>query len=353
MKNRMSLWMRYIREKRLTILLYLSTVFLFVALGCLYHIENLEKLLYAFLMTLVLWGSAFVIQGMRYTGDCRQVARTMMVLQQNNAFPSEEIQALSKLLEQEGRTERAGTLEEEMWKMFAMLCENQQRERRSWEEQSMERRDYYMMWTHQIKTPIAAMTLLLENRQDKESFQLREELFKIEQYAEMALHFQRLEGMSQDMVIHECELNTLMKQAVKKFAVLFINSGVKLELCETDARVLTDGKWLSFCFEQIISNSIKYTKKGKIAVECEELEQCAALRITDTGIGIRQEDLPRIFEKGFTGYNGRMDKKATGIGLYLCRRICRQLGVELRAESSPDSGTRMELLIPKSEKGRL
>ena len=176
------------------------------------------------------------------------------------------------------------------------------------------------MWTHQIKTPISALRLLLEGSEipGRAGFLMREELFKIEQYVDMVLTFQRLESMSSDMVLQEYDLSSLIKQAVKKYSVLFINKGLRLELGEMDIQILTDQKWFIFCLEQILSNSIKYTPNGGITINAKE----NMLSIQDTGIGIRPEDLPRIFDKGFTGYNGRMEKKSTGIGLYLCRRIC-------------------------------
>lgn len=174
---------------------------------------------------------------------------------------------------------------------------------------------------------------------------MREELFKIEQYAEMALTFQRLEGIAEDLVLQEYNLGDLIRQAVKKYSVLFINKGLGLEFGEMDYRIVTDEKWFVFCVEQLLSNSIKYTLEGGISLQAERDEAAERIRfsIEDTGIGIRAEDLPRIFEKGFTGYNGRLDKKSTGIGLYLCRRIFDHLGIRVKVESEAGGGTRVTL----------
>jgi signal transduction histidine kinase len=171
---------------------------------------------------------------------------------------------------------------------------------------------------------------------------MMEELFKIEQYAEMVLHYLRLDSMSSDMLIQPQDLHTLVKQTLRKYSVLFINSGLSLQLEDFQVSVLSDEKWLSFVLEQIISNSIKYTRKGTISIYMDPDSQ-KTLVIEDTGMGIRQEDIPRIFDRGFTGYNGRMDKKSTGIGLYLCRQIMNRLSHGIWAESEEGKGTRIYL----------
>lgn len=258
--------------------------------------------------------------------------------------------------------EQPRTMEQQFIRLLTMTDENRSREQREREEKEADRRDYFLMWAHQIKTPIAAMKLLLEEAGDcKNNFRMREELFKIEQYAEMVLTIQRLESMAADLVLQEYDLEPLLRQAVRKYSVLFINKGLQVEVPEEECRVLTDEKWFSFCLEQILSNAVKYTETGKITFgisrqdakgespEEGEQENCAVLYIEDTGMGIRTEDLPRIFDKGFTGYNGRVDKRATGIGLYLCKRICRQLGIAISVESRFGEGTRVELAIPISD----
>lgn len=199
--------------------------------------------------------------------------------------------------------------------------------------------EYYLMWAHQIKTPIAAMKLLL---QEDGSFVLREELFKIEQYVEMVLHYLRLESISADMILKEYELPDLIKQALKKYSILFINNKIHLKLEEFTCIVITDEKWLSVMIEQILSNAIKYTRQGEIAVYMDK-DSPKTLIVEDSGIGIRAEDLPRIFEKGFTGYNGRMDKKSTGIGLYLCKQIANRLSHRISVVSEPDKGTKVSI----------
>ena len=196
--------------------------------------------------------------------------------------------------------------------------------------------DYYTAWVHQIKTPIASARLTLQNETGETARILSEELFRIEQYVEMVLVFLRLDSDYTDYVIKESALDDIVKASVKRFSSQFIRKRISLDYQPLNVFVLTDEKWLSFVIEQVLSNALKYTNSGTISIYTENGR---VLCIRDTGIGIAPEDLPRIFEKGFTGYNGRADKKATGIGLYLCKRVCQNLGHTIKAESSPEAGT--------------
>lgn len=196
--------------------------------------------------------------------------------------------------------------------------------------------DYYTIWAHQIKTPIASMRLTLQNEDSATSRQLSEELQRIEQYVEMVLAFLRLDSSSHDYVFREQELDPIIRDTIKKFAGSFIRKKIQLCYEPIHEKVLTDEKWLSFVIEQVLSNAVKYTNRGSITIT---MEKPKTLCIRDTGIGIAPEDLPRVFEKSYTGYNGRIDKKASGIGLYLCKRICGNLGHRITIQSSVDSGT--------------
>ena len=194
---------------------------------------------------------------------------------------------------------------------------------------------YFTMWAHQIKTPIAAMSLAISGSETPETAELSDGLQKIEQYVEMALYYIRLDNGADDFVFREYSLDKIIKQAVKRFSAQFIRKKIRLVYEPTEASVLTDEKWLLFVIEQVISNALKYTRSGSVEITVENTET-PVLTVRDTGIGIAPEDLPRIFERGFTGKNGRADKKATGIGLYLCRRICKKLGAEISARSECD-----------------
>lgn len=202
--------------------------------------------------------------------------------------------------------------------------------------------DYYTLWAHQIKTPIAAMHLLLQ-AEGKEGSQLAAELLKIEQYVEMVLSYLRLGSETTDYVLRQYTLDNIVRSAIRKYARLFILKKISLDFQETGRTVVTDEKWLSFILEQLLSNAIKYTPEGG---HIRIFSEGKALSLSDTGIGIRSEDLPRVFEKGFTGYNGRQEKKSTGIGLYLCRQIVDRLGHQIEISSTPGSGTLVRLILP-------
>ena len=199
---------------------------------------------------------------------------------------------------------------------------------------------YYTLWVHQIKTPIAAMDLLLQAGPDRAT-EMEIELQKIAQYVDMVLQYLRLDSTAKDLVLQRCQLDAVVRQTVRKYAKLFILKKIQLVFQETKWEVLSDEKWLCFLLEQLLSNALKYTpERGKISIF---LEGETNLVIADTGIGIAPEDLPRVFEKGFTGNNGRMDKKATGIGLYLCRRVTNLLGHTISIVSEPGVGTQVRL----------
>lgn len=200
--------------------------------------------------------------------------------------------------------------------------------------------DYYTVWVHQIKTPIAAMRLLLQNGEFEGRAEVERELQRIEQYVDMVLCYLRLESEQTDYVFKEYSLDGIVRQAVRKYAPQFIHKKIRLVYEGTECSVLTDEKWLLFVIEQILGNSLKYTMKGSITIYVEEPK---ILCIKDTGIGIAEEDINRVFEKGYTGYNGRKDKKATGIGLYLCRQIMNRLGHGISIESVPGEGTTVKL----------
>lgn len=209
-----------------------------------------------------------------------------------------------------------------------------------------DRMEYYTVWAHQIKTPIASMRLHLQNEDSALSRKLSSDLFRIEQYADMVLTFLRLDSESTDYVFKEYDLDTLVRAAVKKFSSEFIGRKLSLVYEPLNTKVVTDEKWLSFVMEQVISNALKYTPSGSITIS---LVGEKILRISDTGIGIAPEDLPRIFENGYTGYNGRTDRKASGIGLYLCKRICTNLGHTITASSTVDVGTVIDIDLTQAK----
>lgn len=246
--------------------------------------------------------------------------------------------------------------------LYQRLLENQSIARSGSESSAAIRqsqmRDYYSMWVHQIKTPISAMKLLLEVEREElgqlicddeqsqyllsdnmDSFE--DELFRIEEYVSMALQYQRVSSTENDFVLEKVSVDGVIRDTIKKYAKIMIRRHIGINYSGTGQEVYTDGKWLAFMLEQILSNAIKYTPQGFVTIETAEEKDRFFITIKDTGIGIKAEDLPRVFEKGYTGYNGHADKKATGIGLYLCRQMADKLGHTIRMESEIGKGTKV------------
>ena len=246
--------------------------------------------------------------------------------------------------------------------LYHRLLENQSIARSESESSAAVRqsrmRDYYSMWVHQIKTPISAMKLLLEAEREElgqlmcddeqsqcllsdnmDSFE--DELFRIEEYVSMALQYQRVSSTENDFVLEKVSVDGVIRDTIKKYAKIMIRRHIGMNYSGTVQEVYTDGKWLAFILEQLLSNAIKYTPQGFVKIETAKKANLFFITIKDTGIGIKAEDLPRVFEKGYTGYNGHADKKATGIGLYLCRQMADKLGHTIRIESEIGKGTKV------------
>lgn len=208
--------------------------------------------------------------------------------------------------------------------------------------------DYYTVWAHQIKTPIAAMRLTLQKEDVPEARRLASELSRIEQYVEMVLVFVRLGSDYSDYVFARQDIDEIIRNSVKKFASEFIDRRIRLEYDSVDIQAVTDEKWFAFVIEQLLSNALKYTREGSIKIYSEGKVLC----IKDTGIGIAPEDLPRVFDKGYTGCNGRTDRRASGLGLYLCRRICQNLGIDISISSTVGEGTTVRLDLGQYKLGK-
>ena len=221
-------------------------------------------------------------------------------------------------------------------------CQREQKESR---EKLVRSREYYTRWSHQIKTPIAAMELLLQE-EPADARALKRELLKTSQYVEMALSYQRMEGEGNDLVIQRYELRPVVMQAVKKVSPLLIHKHISFSAGDLSGEVLTDEKWLVFVLEQLLTNASKYTKEGgSVRIGKEN----GLLVLRDTGIGIRPEDLPRIFEWGYTGYNGRLDKRSTGVGLALVKQVMEMLGNKIEIHSVLGEGTEVFLDLRRTE----
>lgn len=199
--------------------------------------------------------------------------------------------------------------------------------------------NYFTVWAHQMKLPIASMKLLLETENTPDKKLLKSELLRINQYTDMILAYLRLTSQDTDYVFTKVPLDPLIRQTIRKFSTEFILKNINMDFEETNMIVLIDEKWLAFVLEQLLSNALKYTQQGSIHIYGKDF----TLFIEDTGIGIESYDLPRIFEKGFTGINGRIDKKASGLGLYLCKTILDKLSCSIEIQSQVNQGTKVIL----------
>jgi signal transduction histidine kinase len=289
---------------------------------------------YAALLSLTL-GAAFAVWDFAVFA-----VRHYRLTQLTARFPVENLPEPRSLIEQDYNALIA-SLEAERIK----LTRDNEHHRRDAEE-------YYTLWAHQIKTPIAAMNLLLQSRQSCIASDARDELahqlFRIEKYVEMVLQYQRLSSLTNDLAPEEYELSALVNKAAKSCAALFIHKGLPLNAESVRGSIVTDAKWFCFVLEQILSNAVKYTDCGTVKVYSTERDgknTSSVLCVEDTGIGIPASDLPRVFERGFTGGAGRTERSSTGIGLYLCKRILNRLGFGIEIESDVGKGTRVRLLL--------
>ena len=203
---------------------------------------------------------------------------------------------------------------------------------------------YFLMWLHQIKTPMTVSKLLLEKPDETTNTKLKMQLMYIEQYINMAMNYLKMIDHSTDMDITEVNLDDIIKNLLKKYSLLFIHNHISLEYQSNVTHVISDSQWLTILIEQILSNALKYTENGKIAIQY--LEDKHALEIRDTGIGIRSEDIPKIFDRGYSGFNGRMNEKSSGLGLYLAKKISERLNIQIEVESKLSQGSIFRLVFP-------
>ena len=205
-----------------------------------------------------------------------------------------------------------------------------------------ELQEYFLIWIHQIKTPITAGKLICDSDIENENIKnIKKELIYIEDYTNMALSYLKMANHNTDMDISLVNLDDIIKPLIKKYAILFISNNIKLEYEKLNVKVITDSKWCMVVIEQLLSNAIKYTKNGIVSISFNEKENY--LEIKDNGIGIKDSDLPKIFDKGYSGFNGRQNQKSTGIGLFLVKQILDKLGQKVKLESKLGEGTSVKV----------
>lgn len=202
--------------------------------------------------------------------------------------------------------------------------------------------NYFLLWVHQMKTPITSSKLIIDsNLYNKDFLKLKRDLISIEDYTNMALNYLKLTNSLTDMYIYPLKLDDVIKEKIKKYSSLFISKKISIYYNKIENEVITDAKWFSVLFEQILSNAIKYTQNGEIRIIFNESENC--LEVIDTGIGISKEDLPKIFDKGYSGFNGKMNEKSTGLGLFLVKEIAEKLSISIKVSSEIGKGSAFKI----------
>lgn len=314
------IFLEYIKQYRKTALMFIAFSGIFAVIFSLYNLEA-EAVLYAVLLCLLL---ATVVLTVHFYNYQKQHKERMDLLQ------NIEIQSDNPL-------EPKSLAEKDYLAIISKLKNLLSQSITAKNSDRKESLEYYTTWVHQIKTPISVMQMILQGEDTPEHLELSAQLFRIEQYVEMVLNYIRLGEDSSDFVFKEYDIDSIIKQAVHKYAPQIIRKRIKLNYRQTAGiTVITDEKWLLFILEQLLSNAVKYTEKGEITINVNEDKK---LTVSDTGIGIAEEDLPRVFEKGFTGYNGRSDKKSTGLGLYLCKLTSDKLSHKIGVKSKVGEGT--------------
>ena len=325
----MTFALAYLRQRRKLILIFLLFCLIFALIFSFYQLP-LGAVGYPALLCGVLGLLCLAWDGWRAWQQHRLLARL-------SALSASTLEQFPPPHTQEARDYQA---------ILHSLTQEIKQRRQDTAQSQTELMDYYTLWAHQIKTPISSMRLTLQGEDTPSARLLSEDLTRIEQYVEMVLAYLRLDSPSTDYVFRPCPLDQILRGVIRKASTQFIRRRIALHYTPVAQEVLTDEKWLSFVVEQVLSNALKYTPDGgEITIE---VEQPLTLCIRDTGMGIAPEDLPRIFEKGYTGCNGRRDLKASGLGLYLCRRVCETLGHTISAQSSPQ-GTTVRIGLARRE----
>lgn len=212
----------------------------------------------------------------------------------------------------------------------------------------IERKDleeYFLLWVHQIKTPITVSDLILQKEKTPYTCQLKEQMFYIREYTNMAINYMKLKDRQADMDIAEVEIDKLLKSLLRKYSGLFIDKNISLDYQPIDTKIITDARWATILIEQILANALKYTNSGKITLSFDRDKN--ALKVKDTGIGIKSEDINKIFDRGYSGFNGRISEKSSGIGLYLVKKIAILLNIKIEVCSTVNVGSEFIICFPK------
>ncbi len=316
----------YMRSKKyiIGILLLISLIFAIV-----FYFENMpvNTVVYAFILSFVSVLIIAVFDFLQHNKKCKKLKKSI-----TNVPYIENFQAYN--------ANGVEQLQVELIEALAMYVNDIKEQKTKNETEII---DFYTMWVHQIKTPIFALKLLIKKYPENSA--LLSELTKIEQYSDMVLNFVKLNDASTELDIKSHSVKEILSESIKDFSGVFISKKIKLKTNFSDLTIKTDKKWLKFIVDQVISNSLKYTEQGEICIDMSDNK----IIIEDTGIGISAEDLPRVFEKGFTGKIGRLYQNSTGIGLYLCKKSADLLGVKINISSQKGRGTIVEIILNQKE----
>lgn len=326
----MKLFVQYLKSHKKLWMLYILCALIYITIFFLSN-SDLDPVLYGALLCFI--GTAFFVGY-----DFYKFRKQHQLLQQLADTIDSQIDHLP---------EPRRLIDEDYTEIIRNLHEEKRRFESSAYIARKEMADYFTLWAHQVKTPISAMDLILQSGDGGErDKRLAMELFHVEEYVNLAMSYIRIEDISQDFGFETISLDHLIRQTLKKYVDVFIGKKITMDFQETNRDIISDSKWLSVVLGQILSNALKYTEEGgKISIYMEPYEPTGkdVLVIEDTGIGIREEDLPRLFSKGFTGYNGRQHSKSSGQGLYICKTIMDKLSHKIFLTSEEGRGTRVFL----------
>ena len=327
----------FIKDKILLIVMTLLAIISIEILLLVYQIDFIPRLYTAVILIIVL-GIAFIIEYRK--------KKTFYQELKNNLRELNEKYLISEIIKTPDFYE-GKILKEILQETGKSMLENVNYYKNIQEDY----KEYIELWIHEIKIPIATSKMIIENNKTKWTKSIEEELDKVENYTEQALYYARSNAVEKDYIITKTNLKEIVNNAILKNKSTLLYSKVILELNDLEKEVYTDSKWATFILNQIIQNSIKYARDDnkKIELFAREKNDKVILYIKDNGIGIKKGEITRVFEKGFTGDNGRlMGKKSTGIGLYLCKKLCDRLGLGIELNSEKDKGTEVRLIFPKN-----
>ncbi len=291
-------------------------------------------------VAVMLWGGFFLLTFLEYRREKKFLIETMEIsekLEEPYLIGEMEIPALTK--------------EQKLWKEFLQTLGKSMKEHvNEYRKETKEYKEYIELWIHEVKLPIAAAKLMINNHRLQVPEGLEREIDRIESYTEQALFYARSNDVEKDYFIREIPLSDIVNETVSLNRRELLSMQINLSLHDLDLKVYTDAKWMIFILNQILSNSLKYMDDVAPCIEIygEKSEESTSLWIQDNGIGIKEEEVSRVFEKGFTGSNGRLKKKSTGIGLYLCRKLCNRLGASVDLQSGENQGCTVRITFPRS-----